>query len=374
MKTKLSRKLGIEVPIFAFSHCRDVVAAASRVGGLGVFGAARYTAEELETELAWIDAHCDGKPYGVDILFPASYDRRAEQDDVDPRSLIPEENIRYFENLMESEGVPPLPTDLEEEVRQQSLDKVKTRKTALRQLEIALRHENAKLIVNALGAPEPDMVRDLHDKGILVGALVGSPRHAERQLEAGVDVLVAQGTEAAGHTGRISTLVLVPQIVQMAGDRAAVLAAGGIVRGEQMIASLAMGAQGVWCGTIWLTSTESELIPEEKERLFQADSSDTMQVKYRTGKPVRIVSTKIGRLLEEDGAPKPLKAPLQELLFDPFKARIMRAKRFDLNGPAGGQGVGMLHWQRSVRQIFMDMTQEAAEALERIEEIVSATD
>lgn len=371
MKTEICMKLGIETPIFAFSHCRDVVAAASKAGGFGCFGAVKYTPEELEVELSWIDAHCDGKPYGVDIVLPETYDRRAEQEDVDPSSLIPQENVKFLEDFLEKEGVPHLPGNEEEEIRRKASSMVWTRTTAMRLLEVALRHGNVKLIVNALGAPERQMVDRLHSKGVLVGSLIGSPRHAERQIEAGVDVLVAQGTEAAGHTGSISTLVLVPQVVQVAGQRAAVLAAGGITSGSQLVAMLAVGAQGVWCGTLWLCTPESECTPAEKARLLAATSSETMQVKYLTGKPVRSLSSKLGKLMEQPGAPPALKAPLQQLLFAPFRERITRAGRTDLSGPAAGQSVGMVKDERSVRQIYLDMTNEAAEAIDRIERLAS---
>lgn len=371
MKTELCNKLGIETPIFAFSHCRDVVAAASRSGGFGTFGATRYTPEELEIELSWIDAHCNGKSYGVDILLPEKYDKRAEQPDLDPYALIPQEHIKFFEDFLAKEGVPPLPADEEEELKQKRLSRIKTRKTALQHVEVALRHPNVKLIVNALGAPEAEMVDMLHGKGILVGSLVGSPRHAERQVAAGVDVLVAQGTEAAGHTGKISTLVLVPQVVEVAGNKAAVLAAGGISRGGQVIAMLALGAQGVWCGTLWLCTPESDVSPAEKACLLAAQSSDTMQITYRTGKPVRTIASKLGKLMEQPDAPPLLKFPLQQLLFETFKARIQRANRLDLDGPAAGQGVGMVNDERSVRQIYSDMTNEAADALDRIMQLAS---
>lgn len=371
MQTALCKKLGIDNPIFAFSHCRDVVAAASNSGGFGVFGATRYTPEQLEVELAWIDDHCGDNPYGVDIVFPETYDRRAEQDDINPYDLVPQGHVDFFRKLLAEEGIPELPEGVEQEVKEKALSVIKTRRTAEQHLEVALRHPKVKLIVNALGAPEAATVDRLHERGVLVGSLVGSPRHAVRQIEAGVDVLVAQGSEAGGHTGSISTLVLVPQVVAVAGDKAAVLAAGGITQGSQVVAMLAVGAQGVWCGTLWLCTPESDVPPAEKAVLLAAKSSETMQVKFKTGKPVRSIASKIGKAMEMPGAPPPLKAPLQQLLFEPFKARLVRASRYDLVGPAAGQGVGMVNDERSVRQIYTDLLTEAADALGRIEDLTT---
>lgn len=367
MKSELCSKLGIETPIFAFSHCRDVVAAASRAGGIGIFGATRYSPEELEIELSWIDRHCGGKPYGVDVVLPETYDRRTEESDVDPYALIPKEHVNFFEKFFEEEGVPLLSPEEENLVRTRSLATIKTRATAQRHVDVALRHPNVKLIVNALGAPEKQQVDFLHSKGLLVGSLVGSPHHAERQLAADVDIIVAQGTEAAGHTGQISTLVLVPQVVAVAGERAAVVAAGGIMTGAQLVAMIALGAQGVWCGTRWLCTPESDLGPEEKATLLSAKSGDTSQVKYITGKPVRVLNSKLSQAMKAPGSPPPLKAPLQQLLFEPFGARVRKGRRYDVAAlGAAGQGVGMAHDERSVRQLFTDMVNEAADALDRI--------
>lgn len=370
MKTQLANKLGIDVPIFAFSHCRDVVAAASNSGGFGVFGASRFTPEQLEVELAWIDAHCS-KPYGIDILMPHKYDKSADGPDADLDSEIPSENLQFFRDYLAENNVRELAPGEEENLRRKAASMIRTRPSADRLLEVALRHPSVKMVVSALGAPAPEVVQTLQGRGILVGALAGSPRHALKHVEAGLDLVIAQGSEAAGHTGTISTLVLVPQIVEAVAGRAAVVAAGGIARGDQMVAMLALGTQGVWLGSIWLTTTESELTASEKQALLSARSDQTMQVTYRSGKPVRTLSTKLALRMQQSGAPAALRAPYQQLLFEPFRDRIQKADRHDINGTAVGQAVGMMTHELSVRQVYAQLLNEAAEALERVSEIAA---
>ncbi|MEV0233122.1 nitronate monooxygenase, partial [Nonomuraea sp. NPDC050786] len=228
MRTRVTDMFGIEFPIFAFSHCRDVVAAVSRAGGMGVLGALYFTPDELETELKWIDDHVDGRPYGVDVVMPASY----EGADFAPeelvgrlQSMIPAGHRSFVENLLAKHGVPQLSSDADP-------GKVLlgwTDATARPQVEVALRHPIA-LLANALGPPPADVVDLAHAHGVKVAALASTPRHALKQVEVGVDVVVAQGTEAGGHTGEISTMVLIPQVVDAVD--VPVLAAGGIGNGR----------------------------------------------------------------------------------------------------------------------------------------------
>ena len=147
------------------------------------------------------------------------------------------------------------------------------------------------MVVSALGSPPPDVIAELRQRKIVIGAMCGKAEHAARHKAAGVEVIVAQGTEAGGHTGEIATMVLVPQAVEACGDSVAVLAAGGIARGSQIAASLALGAQGVWCGTVWLGTRESELDPFEKEVLFETRTEDAVRRKARTGKTVRMIKS-----------------------------------------------------------------------------------
>jgi NAD(P)H-dependent flavin oxidoreductase YrpB (nitropropane dioxygenase family) len=298
--------------------------------------------------------------------MPHKYDKGADAEDIDLDARIPEENLAFFRNYLAENGVRELEDGEEQALRRRAASMIRTKPSADRLLEVALRHPSVRMVVSALGTPAPEIVATLHERGILVGALAGSPRHALRHVEAGLDVVVAQGSEAAGHTGSISTLVLVPQVIEAVAGRAAVLAAGGIARGEQLVAMLALGAQGVWTGSIWLTTAESELTPSEKQALVAARSDQTMQVTYRSGKPVRTLAGKLALRMREADAPPPLKAPYQQLLFEPFRDRIQRADRHDINGAAVGQAVGMMNHELTVRQVYGEMLNQAADAMERM--------
>ena len=253
MKTRICDLFGIEFPIFAFSHCRDVVAAVSRAGGLGVMGALAFSNDQLEVELDWIDEHVGGKPYGVDVVMPNSLaaGEMAALDKAAFEAMIPERHREYVEDVLGRHRVPKLPADAP---RHESL-LAWTHGGARTQVEIALSHP-IKLIVNALGTPPKDVIDRVHADGVQVAALCGSVEHARRHVEAGIDIIVAQGSEAGGHTGEIGTIVLIPDVVDAVAPRP-VLAAGGIASGRQIAAALALGADGAWMGSVWLTTSES---------------------------------------------------------------------------------------------------------------------
>ncbi|WP_349607739.1 nitronate monooxygenase [Cupriavidus sp. DF5525] len=367
--TSLRQKLGYSVPIFAFSHCRDVVVEVTRAGGFGVLGASWFTPEQLEVELAWIDRHVDGKPYGIDIVVPGKYSKEAEETTGSLDALIPDEHKAYMDTVLKEADVPPLPEEehgrLYEEILQ--VGRNRTASGGMRLVEVALQHPQVRLVVSALGEPRADIVSLLRSRGILVGALCGKAEHAERNLKAGVDLLVAVGTEAAGHTGEITTMVLVPQVVAAAAGRVPVLAAGGITRGSQIAAARALGAEGVWTGTIWLGTRESELIePFQKEVLFAARSEDVARRRCWSGKTVRMIKSQLSEAWERPDAPVPLQAPLQAVLWNPAQARVVRAKRKEYFSYPAGQGVWDLTHERSVKDVMYQLQLEYAEAMERI--------
>ena len=368
MKTPLCEKLGCDLPIFAFSHCRDVIVEVTKAGGFGVLGAATFSPQQLEAELRWIDRHVNGRPYGVDVLIPVAYDKDAEQSTEDLHKLIPQEHRDFVENILSESGVPPLPDDERLRVEREIVEGRgnMTPDGARRLLAVALAHSQVKLVVSALGPPPPDVVEMLRERGVMIGALCGKAQHAHRHKEAGVELLVAQGTEAGGHTGEIATMVLVPQVVQAVGEDVAVLAAGGIARGSQIAASLALGAQGVWCGTVWLGTRESELDPFEKSVLFEASADDAVRRKARTGKTVRMLKSRLSEAWEQPGAPKHLPTPLQGILYNEAHARVVRAKRKDLYSFPAGQVVGMIDHETSVRDVMYNMQEEYLEAVERL--------
>ena len=368
MRTRICEKLGCEVPIFAFSHCRDVVVEVTKAGGFGVLGAATFSPEQLEAELRWIDEHVKGRSYGVDVLIPTTYDAAAETAAGDLEKLIPAEHKAFMEKLLADEGVPPLPPDELARVRKELVDGrgAMTPDGARALVRTALKHPQIKMVVSALGAPPPDVVAELKQKGIVIGALCGKASHAMRQRQAGVEVIIAQGTEAGGHTGEIATLVLVPQVVEVCAGEIPVLAAGGITRGSQIAAALALGAEGVWCGTIWLGTKESELDPFEKEAVFETKAENAVRRKARTGKTVRMIKSKLSEAWEKPGAPPYLPTPLQGVLYNEAHARVVRAKRKDLYSFPVGQSVGDVNSETSVRDVMYRLQMEYAEAMERL--------
>ncbi len=369
MHSALCERLGCEVPIFAFSHCRDVVVEVTKAGGFGVLGASTFAPELLEQELRWIDGHVDGRPYGVDVLIPSTYDRDAEAAGLGGAlgQMIPDAHRQFMEGILQDAGVPPLPADEQDRVHREIAEGRgnMTPDGARRLLAVALTHKQVRLVVSALGAPPADVVADLRARGVMVGALCGKASHAVRQRAAGVELIVAQGTEAGGHTGSISTLVLVPEVVE-ACPGLPVLAAGGITRGSQIAASLALGAEGVWCGTIWLGTRESELTPFEKNVLFEARAEDAVRSRVRTGKPVRMLRSRMSEAWEKPGAPAYLSTPLQGILYNEVHARVVRAGRKDLYSFPVGQSVGALTEETSVREVMLRLQTEYLDAMERL--------
>ncbi len=350
----------MEYPIFAFSHCRDVVAAVTNAGGLGVFGALGSTPAHLGEQLRWIDEQVHGRPYGVDIVLPARSleDEHPSADDL--AAMIPEEHRAFLAALLERHDVhlePAAPARVSSKAAERGL------------VDVALAH-GARLLVNALGPMPPDIVGRCHDEGVLVGALVGTPHHAAKQVANGVDIIVAQGTEAAGHTGDISTLVLVPQVVDAVAP-APVLAAGGITSGRQVAAALALGAQGVWTGSLWLTVQESDTPPALKDKILAASSSETVRTRSVTGKPNRFLRSAWTDAWDAPGAPPPLPWPLQMMLTTGAIGRIMQLQNRELITTSVGQGVGMIDTPRSARHVIAGLVEEFIDAAGRVGSLVS---
>jgi NAD(P)H-dependent flavin oxidoreductase YrpB (nitropropane dioxygenase family) len=367
MRTPICETFGIEFPIFAFSHCRDVVAAVSKAGGLGVLGALAYSPDQLEIELNWIDEHVDGRPYGVDIVMPAKYVGKgggAEASLTSLESMIPAEHRQFVEHLLDEYHVAPMPEDLEgAPVKAAGLG---VDEEGPGQVEVSLAHPGVKLLVNALGPPPKDVVDQAHEHGLLVGALVGSRQHAERQVLQGVDIIVAQGTEAGGHCGDVSTMVLVPEVVDAVGPDVPVLAAGGIGSGRQMAAALALGAQGVWTGSIWLTVAEADTNPIAVEKMLAASSRGTVRSRAMTGKPARQLRTDWTDAWERDGAPPTLPMPLQGIVYSEAQRRIVRSQARDLIGFPVGQIVGSMDRVRPARDVIFDLVEGWIETTQRL--------
>ncbi len=357
-------QFGIEFPIFAFSPCRDVVAAVSRAGGFGVLGALAFTPEELEIELAWIDDHVEGKPYGVDLVMPANYvGKGGQQPNADElRAMIPQEHWDYTEKILSEYGIPPLPEDYDERARAAGLG---VDDQATRAVDVALKHP-VRLLVNALGPPPKEVIDRAHEHDVLVAALVGSRHHAEKQVAQGVDVIVAQGTEAGGHTGDISTMVLVPEVVDAVGADVPVLAAGGIGTGRQMAAAIALGAAGAWTGSIWLTVAEADTPSEAQQNLLLADSRSTVRSRAMTGKPARQLRTAWTEAWERPDAPQTLPMPLQGILYGEMARRVTRAHNRELSGFPVGQIVGRMDRIRPTHEVVFEIVQEWIATTERL--------
>jgi NAD(P)H-dependent flavin oxidoreductase YrpB (nitropropane dioxygenase family) len=376
MNSLICDMLGIEFPLFAFSHCRDVVAAVSRAGGFGVLGATGHSPASVHRELAWIDEHVGGKPYGLDVLIPATM-ATAGEIGVTYQSLesrVPDAHRRFAADLLAKAGVHVEERDVPAN-RPQPFDP----DNAMRVLEAAFEHP-IKMIANALGVPPPEMIALGKRHGVPVAALVGAKEHAIRQVDAGVDILVVQGTEAGGHCGEVSTLVLVPEVLKaIKGVRnVPVLAAGGIMNGEQMAACMVLGAAGVWTGSVWLATTESETSEVFRQKMIEASSRDAVRVKSRTGKPARQLRSAWTEAWERgDGSPGALPMPLMTLVSEPALASVEKAaaggnaKARDLVTYFVGQGVGLIDSVRSAGQVVQDFKMEFAEALERMNDLMS---
>ncbi|MEU8586070.1 nitronate monooxygenase family protein [Streptomyces sp. NPDC048664] len=362
MQTELSKRLGVEHALFGFTPFPAVAAAISRAGGLGVLGAVRYTnPDDLARDLDWLDAHTGDRPYGLDVVMPAKKVEGVTEADVE--AMIPQGHRRFVRETLAAHGVPPLAegdaagwriTGWMEQV-------------ARSQLDVAFDHP-VKLLANALGSPPADVVHRAHEHGVLVAALAGSARHARKHRDAGIDVVVAQGYEAGGHTGEIASMVLTPEVVEAVAPLP-VLAAGGIGSGEQVAAALALGAQGVWLGSLWLTAAEASLPSSVVRKLIGAGSGDTVRSRALTGKPARQLRTAWTDAWDHPGGPGALPMPLQGLLVADALTRIQKYEVEPLLGTPVGQVVGRMNDERGVREIVDDLTRGFERAVTRINRI-----
>lgn len=376
MNNRLCEMFGIEFPIFAFTHCRDVAAAVSKAGGLGVLGAITFTPEQLEIELNWLDEHVGGKPYGVDVVMPVkSVDREAGL--TDPATLAQEldklidpERKAFVEELCAKYDLPPLPKDAdrpEGPIGEGILGW--TEATGAPLVDIALGHDIA-LLASALGPPPMDVIDQAHSQGVKVAALVGSAHQGVRQVQNGADIIIASGYEAGGHTGELTSMILVPEVVEAVAP-VPVLAAGGIGSGKQMAAAIALGADGVWTGSIWLTTQESDVPPLMMEKLLGATSKDTVRSRALTGKPARLLKTGWTDAWESPDTPEPLPMPLQFMLAMEAMARANHYQNREMMGMPVGQIVGHMNKVRPVKDVIFEMVEEFVEATERVESFLA---
>ncbi|MEU9239006.1 nitronate monooxygenase family protein [Streptomyces sp. NPDC048385] len=363
MQTELSKALGVEHAVFGFTPFPAVAAAISRAGGFGVLGAVRYTApDDLKRDLDWLEAHVDGKPYGLDVVMPAKKVEGVSEADVE--AMIPEGHRQFVRDTLAKYGVPGLADGEASGWRITGW----MEQVARNQLDVAFDYP-IRLLANALGSPPPDVVDRAHDQDILVAALAGSARHAVKHRDAGIDIVVAQGYEAGGHTGEIATMVLTPEVVDAVAPLP-VLAAGGIGSGRQVAAALSLGAQGVWLGSMWLTTTEADLSsPAVTRKLLAAGSGDTVRSRALTGKPARQLRTEWTDAWDDPSGPGTLPMPLQGLLVAEALTRIQKYEVEPLLGTPVGQIVGRMTSERSVQAVFDDLTRGFEQAVDRINRI-----
>ena len=363
LRTPLCDLLGIEHPIVGFTPSEHVAAAVSRAGGLGVLGCVRFNdPAELDTVLDWMDKNTGGHPYGIDVVMPAQVPAEGAARDLN--QLIPEAHQAFVAQTLLRLGVPPLPDGA------QAADGVLgwLHSVARKHVEVALAHP-ARLIANALGPPPPDVIASAHDRGMLVAALAGKPEHARRQVASGVDIVVAQGYEAGGHTGEIASMVLIPEVVDAVGPETPVLAAGGIGSGRQIAAALALGAAGAWMGSAWLLTQEYQQLstaPAVQQALLQATSSDTVRSRIYSGKPARLLKNQWTDAWEQPGAPAPLPMPLQNLLVSEAHQRLMQSGQPDVVPMPAGQVIGRITEVRPVADVIGELVEETEQALSRL--------
>jgi NAD(P)H-dependent flavin oxidoreductase YrpB (nitropropane dioxygenase family) len=372
MQTELCKKLGIEHPIFAFTHCRDVVVAVSKAGGIGVLGAVGFSVEQLKEELDWIDEHIGDKPYGVDIVIPQKYEGMGDMDadhlEAQLEKMIPAEHTAFAQKLLADHGVPGWPDG------SKSMGLLGwTEATATPMIEESLKRKNCRLIANALGTPPADKIKMIQDSGRLVGALCGRVKQAISHKEAGLDFIIAQGGEGGGHTGDVGSMVLWPQIIDAVAPTP-VLAAGGIGNGRQMLAAMTLGAAGAWTGSLWLTVEEAHAEPAQKQSYLDATSEDTVRSRAWTGKPCRMLKNEWTEAWADPKNPDPLGMPMQGMVTsDGIRRTATYAGIGDTQKVAFnpvGQVVGQLNEIESCRQVIFRLINEYVDALDRVNSLM----
>jgi NAD(P)H-dependent flavin oxidoreductase YrpB (nitropropane dioxygenase family) len=376
MNSVICDMFGIEFPLLAFSHCRDVVVEVSKAGGMGVLGAVDVSSpEQLELELKWIDEHIGGRPYGVDFIVPSKFEGKSAQASIaNAAASVPAEYKDFARDILRRHDIDTSDLTDERFERGSKIGRNIRDSAAQDMLEVAFSHP-IKLIANALGPPPQYMLERSRRAGVPVAALVGAPEHAVKQVEVGVDVIIAAGTESGGHCGEIGTMVLVPEVLDALhtiNSNTPVLAAGGIVTGRQMAACMAMGAAGAWTGSVWLTTPEAETSPVVKEKMLAAGSRGTIRSKSRTGKYCRQLRSDWTDAWEAEDAPVPLPMPLQSIISDTCMKKVLKLANGGHKGATQlasyfvGQGVGLMKTSQSTRSVVEDFMRDYLEAVERL--------
>jgi NAD(P)H-dependent flavin oxidoreductase YrpB (nitropropane dioxygenase family) len=356
LRTKLCEMLGIEYPIIAFTHCKDVAVAVINSGGFAVLGEAMHTPDDIAADIQWIRDRVDGRPFGIDLVLPASSPISESLDDM--MAKIPDSHRKFVEHIKRKYDVP----DPKGPVALHQWGGL-NQAIARAQLDVLL-EERVPVIASGLGSPA-FILDAAHERGMKVFGLVGKTRQARRQIEAGVDGIIAQGYDAAGHTGAMGTFSIVPEVVSIAGETP-VIAAGGVTTGRHLAAALCLGAAGVWTGTLWLACRESDVDMIVKEKLLAASADDTSYSKCISGMTMRVLKCPWTEEWETPEAPRVLPPPYQMLLSSDYIQGSNDHRREDLMTEAAGQGVGFVTAMKPARQIVFDLVEEALDALEQL--------
>lgn len=357
LHTQLCEKLGIEYPVVAFTHCKDVLVAVINAGGFAVLGEALHTPDQIAADIKWIRERIGGKPFGIDLVLPSAVPEEKTVSEL--LAMIPKEH-RDFEQMVKRKYNVPDPKVAPDIHHWGGLDQ----KRAMDQMEVIF-DERVPVFASGLGSPA-FLLKRAHGLGMQVWGLIGKPRQAKRQIEAGVDVIIAQGYDAAGHTGNIGTFSIVPQVVDAArGTGVPVLAAGGVTTGRHLAAALALGADGVWTGSLWLASRESDVNMPLKERLIEAETEDTVYSNCISGYTMRTTRCPWHDEWQSDKAPEVLKAPLQMMLSSNYIQGSLDYERKDLMTEAAGQGIHYVKEMKPARRILYDIVEEAIDVFDR---------
>lgn len=356
IRTPLCEHLGIRHPIFGFSHSVDVVVAIAQAGGFPVLGLARELPHEIPQILQDVQRRMGEMPYAIDLMLPSRVPQAASIDQL--RAALPPTHVDFVQGLRERFEVPPptRPSFFTTQVRSEALFN--------EQIEAVLA-SNCRGVATAIGL-RADLIERAKACGKLTFSLVGSVRHARKAIDMGVEVLVAQGYDAGGHTGTVGTLSLLPQIIAAADGRP-VLAAGGIGTGEQVLGSIAMGAQGAWLGTLWMAARENHTPPALLQRLVDSSSEDTLITRAHSGKPYRVVRSEWIDAWQQPDAPAPLDMPLQQVLTGDVFASMHEHGDSRLIYEAAGQSVFAIRGETTVAAQMAQLVSGMQQAWSRLE-------
>jgi len=314
------------------------------------------TADEIQESIRWLRSPVGDRPFGIDLVLPSNSPNRGTPEEL--ITEIPDSHIAYKERIHSEFGVP----EPESPVALRQWGGLNKR-LAASQIDCVL-DERVAVIATGLGSPEY-LFEAAHDRGISMIGLIGATRQAKRVLELGADMVVAQGYDAAGHTGPIGTFSLLPEVAAIAGDKP-VIAAGGATTGRHLAAAMCLGAAGVWSGTVWLASEESDIDPLVKQRILEATGDDTTRTACISGKTMRILKCPWTEEWERADAPPTLQSPYQMLLSSDYLQAANDHRRADLMTEAVGQGVGFVVEPRPVAEILHEMVEEAQSVLAAI--------